>query len=214
MDIQKVIRNLFERAESTHSQNEAEQAILKAHELMAKHGITSVSADDEVKYSEERCNHPGNKKFRRNLADIIATNFKCKHYISGKQFYFFGRENDVKIAKEVFEYAYMFAYRETNRICREMKKNHFDTTGITNSYALGFIKGLKEKLDSQSTALMVIVPPDVKDKFDIMGKERGFRTSRTVLSVASGGYAKSVYNKGLSDGRTVMNGRRLNKSAS
>jgi len=39
MDIQKVVKNLFDRANSTHSQNEAEQCILKAHELMAKYGI-------------------------------------------------------------------------------------------------------------------------------------------------------------------------------
>ena len=214
MDIQKVIRNLFERAESTHSQNEAEQAILKAHELMAKHGIQSVVAEDEIKYSEERCKHPGNRKFRRNLASIIAPNFKCKYYNSRNQIIFFGRETDVKIAKEVFEYAYSFAYRETNRICRELRANHFDTTGITNSYALGFIRGLKEKLGEQSTALMVIVPPDVNDKFDVMGKERGFRTGHFKLTVAKGGYAGSVYNKGLADGRTVMNGRRLDKPAS
>lgn len=214
MDIQKVIRNLFERAESTHSQNEAEQAILKAHELMAKHGIHSVSTEDEINYTEVLCKHPGNRKFRRNLAAIIAPNFKCKYYKSNNQVYFFGRETDVQIAKEVFEYAYSFAYRETNRMCHEMRANHFDTTGITNSYALGFLRGLKEKLGEQSTALMVIVPPDVNDKFDIFGKERGFRTSNFKLTVAKGGYAGSVYNKGLSDGRTVMNGRRLDKSAS
>ncbi len=33
--VQDKIKNLFLKAESTHSQNEAEQAILKAHELMA-----------------------------------------------------------------------------------------------------------------------------------------------------------------------------------
>jgi hypothetical protein len=214
MDIQKVIRNLFERAESTHSQNEAEQAILKAHELMAKHNIVSVSAGEEIKFAELAVKHSGNRKFRRNLANIIAPNFKCKNYISNNQIYFFGREADVKIAKEVFEYTYSFMYRETNRICRELRSNQFDTTGITNSYALGFLRGLKEKLGEQSTALMVIVPPDVKDKFDAIGKERNFRTSHTKLAVHRGGYAGSVYNQGLSDGRTVLNGRRLDKATS
>jgi hypothetical protein len=212
MDIQKVVRNLFERAESTHSQNEAEQAILKAHELMAKYGITAAAAEDEIKYGEEAVKHPGNRKFRRNLANIIAPNFKCKVYISKKQLHFFGRDADVKIAKEVFEHAYSFMYRETNRMCRELRGNHFNATGITNSYALGFLRGLKEKLDEQSTALMVIVPPDVNEKFDDIGKARNFRSSKTKLTVQKGGYAGSVYNQGLSDGRTVLNGRRLDKA--
>ncbi len=212
MDIQKVIRNLFERAESTHSQNEAEQAILKAHELMAKYGITAAAAEDEIKYGEEAVRHPGNRKFRRNLAYIIAPNFRCKYYMSAnQQIVFFGREADVRITKEVFEYTYSFMYRETNRMCRELRANHFDTTGITNSYALGFLRGLKEKLGEQSTALMVIVPPDVNEKYDEIGKERGFRKSKTRLAVSSG-YAGSVFNKGLADGRTVLNGRRLDQA--
>ena len=213
MDIHNKIRSLFARAESTHSQNEAEQAILLAHKLMAKHGIQSVGTEDEINYTAQSCKHPGNRKFRRNLAGIIAPNFRCKHYISSGQIVFYGRESDAKVAKEVFEYAYAFAYRETNRMCRELRANHFDTTGITNSYALGFIRGLREKLGEQSTALLVIVPPDVNEKYEAMSKEQGFRKSKTSLSVSKGGYAGSVYDKGLSDGRTVMNGRRLESPA-
>ena len=212
-NIHNKIRNLFARAESTHSQNEAEQAILLAHKLMAKHGIHSVSTEDEINYTSETAKHPGNRKFRRNLAGIIAPNFRCKYYRSNNQIVFYGRESDAKIAKDVFEYAYSFAYRETNRMCRELRSNHFDTTGITNSYALGFLKGLREKLGEQSTALMVIVPPDVNENYDAMSKAQGFKTSRSNLTVSRGGYAGSVYSKGLSDGRTVMNGRRLEKPA-
>jgi hypothetical protein len=59
---------------------------------------------------------------------------------------------------------------------------------------------------------MVVVPPDVNKKFDCIFEERGFRRSKTRLAV-SNGYAGSIYNRGLADGRTVMNGHRLGKSA-
>lgn len=205
MDMQKVIRDLFAKAASTHSEHEAQSAIMKAHELMAKYGISHVTSREEIKYVSERCRHSGNKSFRRNLAGIIAPNFKVKYYLSNMNVTFFGREEDVRIAKEVFEYAYTFACRETRRICKEMRSNYMKTNGVTNSYAIGFIRGLKEKLDSQSVALMVIVPPDVVDEYTELSK--GFRTVKHTLSTT--GYMGSVYKRGLEDGRTVLNGRRL-----
>jgi len=207
MDIQKVVKNLFDRANSTHSQNEAEQCILKAHELMAKYGIEAAATEEEFEYSEELCIHPGNRKFRRNLAGIISTNFKCKHYLLNHQIVMFGRKNDARAAKEVFEFAYRFAYRETNRICRDLRNNDMDTTGIMNSYALGFLKGLREKLEAQSVALMVVTPPDVNAEYEELGKKRKFKNSRTRLSTSRG--ALSVYDRGVADGRSVINSRRL-----
>lgn len=205
MDMQKVVRDLFAKAASTHSEHEAQSAIMKAHELMAKYGITQVTSQDDIRYVSERCRHPGNKSFRRTLAGILAPNFRVKYYLSNMNVTFFGHEEDVRVAKEVFEYAYSFACRETRRICNEMRANHFKTNGITNSYALGFCRGLKEKLDSQSVALMVVTPPDVETEYKEMSK--GFKTLKHKLAVH--GYADSVYKRGLEDGWTVLNGRRI-----
>lgn len=205
MDMQKVIRNLFAKAASTHSSHEAESAILKAHELMAKHNITAVTTEENIQYTRESCRHTGNRSFRRLLAQAIAPNFKVKYFLSNQAVTFYGRAEDVRIAKEVFEYAYRFAHREAERQCRELRANHFNTDGIYNSYTFGFCKGLREKLDSQSTALMVIVPKDVEEQFTSMSKD--FKTSSRTLKV--GGYAGSVYQKGVQDGRTILNRRSL-----
>lgn len=205
MDINKVIQSLFAKAQSTHSEHEAQQAILKAHELMAKHGIQKLTTEDDVKYISQGCKHTGNRAFRRPLANMISSNFRVKFFLTNHQVTFFGREEDVQIAKETFEYTYAFVCRETGRLCREMKKNNMDSTGIVNSYALGFCNGLKEKLDTQSVALMVVTPPEVNERFEEMTK--GFRKSKRRLSLT--GYSKSVYEKGLQDGRTILNGRRL-----
>lgn len=205
MDINKVIRSLFAKAESTHSEHEAQSAILKAQELMAKYGISSLSSEEDYQYISQNCTHSGNRAFRRNLANVIAPNFKVKYYLSNMQVTFFGREDDVKIAKEVFEYSYKFICRETRRLCKERKNEHMGTEGISNTYALGFCRGLKERLDVQSMALMVIVPPDVQEKYGELSKD--FRVSKRALSYDR--YAKGIYEQGLQDGRSVLNRHRL-----
>lgn len=205
MDINKVIQTLFAKAESTHSEHEAQQAILKAHELMAKYGIRQFTTKDDIQYLSLSCKHTGNRGFRTPLAHIIANNFRVQLYLNNHQVTFFGREADARIAKETFEYTYAFVCRETGRLCREKRKNHLNSTGVTNSYALGFCKGLREKLEAQSTALMVITPPDVKEKFAELTK--GFRKSKSSLSLV--GYSRAIYQRGLQDGRAVLNGRRL-----
>lgn len=205
MDIHKVIRSLFAKAESTHSEHEAQAAILKAQELMAKHGISAVSTEEEIKYSTESCTHSGNRAFRRPLANALSGNFKVKYYLSNMQVTFFGHEEDVRIAREVFEYAYKYICRETRRLCKEQKNLHMSTDGIANTYALGFCAGLKEKLDSQSVALMVVTPPDVNEKYAELSK--GFRTSRR--KIAYDRYARSIYEQGQRDGRSIMERRKL-----
>jgi len=202
------IQKLLALGEKNPNENEAQAAILKAHEIMAEYGIDSISSEEQViPYSTEHCDHKGDRKFRRNLATIIAPNFRCHYYLSGGQVTFFGRANDARIAKEAFEYAYSFAYRESNRLYAEYRKNGYNAQGIVNSYALGFIRGLKEKLDAQSTALMIITPPDVHDEYEGIKKKLGLRTSTFTLSASRTN--GTVYNRGLADGRTVMNGRKL-----
>lgn len=161
------IQKLLALGDHNPNENEAQAAILKAHELMAEHAISSVDAKgEEISCSTESCEHKGNRKFRRSLASIIASNFRCHNYTSDGRVTLFGRESDVRIAKEAFEYAYSYAYRESSRLYNEYRKRGLNAYGIVNSYAIGFIHGLKEKLDAQSTALMVITPPDVHGEYD------------------------------------------------
>ena len=201
------IRKLLALGERNANENEAQAAILKAHKLMAEHGINAVSTGEaEISYAKEVCIHKGNRRFRKILSGVIAENFRCKQFYRNGQVVFFGRSDDARIAKEVFEYTYDYAYRESNRLYAQIRKEGGSGKGVINSYAIGFIKGLSEKLGEQSTALMVIIPPDVKDQFAELNK--GWRKSTSKLTVTNGGNRRA-YNSGLSDGRTVMNGRRL-----
>ena len=108
-------------------------------------------------------------------------------------------------AKDVFEYAYAFAMKEANKAYNKAAKEGVRTKGVYNSYTLGFIHGIKEKFDEQCVALAIVTPPDVNEKFEEITKN--FKTSRSGLQM--NGINNTVYEQGKTDGRVIMNGRRL-----
>lgn len=187
---------------------EAEAALLKAHELMAKYNVSvEITEEEKISYVHETCESKWNMGFRKPLAVIIAQNFRCETYLlgSGGSVVFFGHETDARIAREVFEFAYDFALKEGNRCYNKNYQMGRNTQGVFNSYVRGFLQGLKEKLGEQSTALMVVTPPDVKQEFEEMSKD--FRKSSG--GMRNTGFDSNAYRQGVQDGKTVMNGRRL-----
>lgn len=189
-------------------ETEAEAALLKAHELMAKYNVTvEITEEEKISYVHEVCESKWNMGFRKPLARIIANNFRCEYYLrgSGGSIVFFGHSTDARIAREAFEFAYSFAMKEGNRCYNKNYQMGRPTQGVFNSYVRGFLKGLEQKLGEQSTALMVVTPPDVKDEFKDLSK--GWKSSAG--GMRNTGFDREAYSQGVTDGRTVLNGRRL-----
>lgn len=187
---------------------EAEAALLKAQELMAKYNISvEMTEDEKIAYSHEVCESKWNMGFRKPLAVIIANNFRCKTYLRGNggAVVFFGHTTDARIAREAFEFAYAFAMKEGNRCYNKNYQMGRPTQGVFNSYVKGFLRGLKDKLGEQSTALMIVTPPDVKEQYEDMSKNFGKGSG----GIRDTGFDREAYQQGITDGRTVMNGRRL-----
>ena len=187
---------------------EAEAALLKAHELMAKYNVSvEITEEDKTSYTHEVCDSKWNMGFRKPLSRIIADNFRCEVYLrgSGGSVVFFGHSTDARIAREVFEFAYSFAMKEGNRCYNKNYQMGRPTQGVFNSYVRGFLKGLQQKLGEQSTALMVVTPPDVKSEFEEISKN--FRAGSG--GIRDTGFDREAYSQGVTDGRTVLNGRRL-----
>lgn len=202
------IQKLLTLGSNNPSQNEAESAIMKAHRLMAQHGIQEVdleSSQRELTYTTFFCEHKGDKMYRRNLGHIIADNFRCRFYLQDGQVAFFGRSDDAAAARTTFEFTYRFISRESDRLYRKRRNEGFSGSGIVNSYALGFLQGLREKLDQQSTALMVVVPRDVQERYAELSKK--FTTKKTRIRVSKVDY--DAYEQGQADGRTALGKRQL-----
>lgn len=198
------IKKLFELAGNNPSAEEAKSAALKAQELMAEYDISMADVDgiDISKtepIGEVEIDVPA-KKWKYTLAQIIAPNFKTKHYWHGKeQVRFFGHQTDAIIAAETFQYLFDVGNSLANKLYREAKARGEITENIYNSCVMGFCEGIRQALGEQSVALMVVTPEDVKDEYKEFSRGFGsFRASRPAA------YRSGAYSTGKQAGYNAM----------
>lgn len=204
--IQKLL-NLADKNRNS-SDNEAAMALLQAQKLMAEYDLqfedlSDVSKEEMVQVG---CTHTDNLGYRKALAMVIAKNFKVKTFFQGTRVMFYGYESDTELAKEAFEFAYRYIYRQGNRKCDEIRKQGYSARGVFNSYALGFIQGVRDAFDKQCVALMVVVPQEVSDSFSDMSKSWGsFRGG-----IRTDGYVyHDIYEQGRVEGQDKFSTKSL-----
>ena len=73
------------------------------------------------------------------------------------------------------------------------------TPGVANSYWIGFCKGLKDILDEQCKALMIVTPQEVEDKWEEYSA--GFRKGKG--GIRTGGNS-DCYEQGYREGKEHM----------
>lgn len=206
--IEKIQKLLNVTEKNGASEAEALSAALHAQKLMAKHHIEITDLNTKEAHEMKTISHDDGKgyKWRYMLANIVAKNFCCKVYVLGRDsIVFFGYENDIKIAHEVFSFLFKTGNKFAVRYYNECKKAGRSTSGVMNTYLNGFCAGIKEALDAQCAALMVITPKEVEDKFTEMMK--GSRTMQSHLKIA---YDARAYESGKTAGRDAAGQKKLN----
>ena len=206
--IEKIKKSLALAADNPN-ENEAKAALLMAQKLMAKYNVSVEMTEEKetISYSQEQCKHRYDAAYRKPLAAVIARNFRCEFYYHGSKVVFFGRSFDARVAREAFEYAYEFAMREGNKLERKAYEERGTARGVHSSYTAGFISGLKEALEAQCTALMIVTPQDVKDEFADMSAN--WKAARGGFRLNARNIDADAWRAGHHDGKTVMNGRRV-----
>lgn len=210
--ILKKIENLLALAGNNPSENEAIAAALKAQELMAKYNIELTDLEgksleqnivEETYTPKSNCHYV--RKWRYTLSQIIAKNFCCKTYsINRDAIAFYGYEKDAKIAVEVFKFLFETGNKLANRYYLKCKKEGKNTKGVLNTYLVGFCDGIKEVLDKQCTALMIVVPKEVEEAY--AERSKNFKTFQNSLITSSDGRA---YSEGKTDGKATATARAL-----
>ncbi len=210
------IKKVLELSKNNPSIEEARSAALKAQKLMAEYHIESVDLkDDQPDDITETAVEVGTgNKWKYSLSNIVAKNFRCKVYVCGKDtIIFYGYEVDTKIAAETFRYLFKTGNKGASASYERIKKNvkshgmYFDGKGIRNSYLLGFMEGIKEGLDNQCVALMIVVPKEVVNGFE--AKTNSFRRINNAFSYRRGSYADDAKADGRRDGRNAIGSRQL-----
>lgn len=204
------IKNLLDLSTSPN-EHEAKAAALKAQELMAKYDIDSQSVVDTTSYIDEICHifcesdgKHSMKKWKVLLAPVIADNFRCKLYFHGNSVVFYGYKRDAEIASEVFKFLFTTGNKLAVRYYNACKKAGKSTKGIMNTYLSGFAAGVKEDLEKQCTALMIITPKEVTDQFEDLSKN--WETKRFSMSRAADAEAFAT---GKKEGKSVSAGKHI-----
>lgn len=162
------IQNLLNLADKSrnNSDEEAHAALLKAQELMAKYHIAMEEAsEEEGTVVLVRCETKWNYSFRYPLAVRLAKNFRCRSWVAGGVIVAVGTPTDSAIFKEVFEFTYRHISKGASRAYNRAYQLGRPTKGVQNSYAGGFILGMEKALEEQCTALAVVVPDSVEEKY-------------------------------------------------
>ena len=209
--ILKKIEKLLALAEKNPNEHEALAAALKAQELMAKYNvdvsaINSDNSENELfKATYEDSGRHEMKKWKIGLASVIAKNFCCKvYFINKKHVVFYGYKKDAKIALEVFRFLYETGNKLAVRYYNKCKKEGRETKGVMNTYLVGFRDGIKDVLDKQCTALMIVTPKEVTESFDEMTKN--WKQIKSTIRLSGDADA---YSSGKSDGRDMATARSI-----
>lgn len=184
------IDKLFKLAGNNPSQAESEAAMLKAQELMLKHGLEGKDIEVKIKElsAEEMVIDQKNKMtkwFESALTRIVAKNFRCSSFTRKRQAYIpgttkittdkvniiVGLPSDVEVAHMVTAQA-INHLNENVKLYMKLWKIHFPATitcdrkngePIKNDFISGYIEGLESKFQEQVKDMkfeLMIVLPD------------------------------------------------------
>ncbi|PJI06557.1 MULTISPECIES: DUF2786 domain-containing protein [Clostridium] len=201
------IQKLLSLSESSN-EHEAEVAMLKAQELLAKYKLSIKEVKEYKRYNskiqEKTTDVTFTKaKWKAQLAGVISDNFGCYRYFKTRgtnTIVFFGREEDVIVCNLVLNYAVDSIYSVVKKLKYQYSKNGYRTRGIENDYALGFIYGLQEKFEEQKRNNQEWGLVLVKDKEVVEAHEKIKFNKKVNMSTKYKGHS-DVYYKGCEDGK-------------
>lgn len=205
---EKIQHLLNKTVENGASEAEAQSALLMAQKLMAKYNIEleQQTGSKDFKCSLEETKVKPNPR-NNALGNIIANSFAVKGIIYGGKWAFFGREANAKAAAEALKFIHRTMEAGMRRICREhgLETTQKGAAYWYNPYALGFINGLKEAMAAQTTALAIVVPEDVNNKFN----EKFPKLNQYRGKGMQYHHDRDAYAQGQRDGRSAMDKRSL-----
>lgn len=210
------VKKVLELSKNNSSVEEAKSAALKAQKMMAEYHISmsEIEMIEDVKsISEKEVNVGNGNKWKYFLAAIVAKNFRCKHFYYGKStVVFYGYEEDATIAAMTFEFLFKNGNKAANNYYQKRRNEalhnnyYFNGKGIKNAFLEGYLQGIRESLEKQCTALMLVVPKQVEEKYNDMSI--GFKKMQNkVLTVRSSDEGIKAKENGRRTGRSIMTSR-------
>ena len=170
------VKKLLAVAQDNPSQGEAENAMLKAQELLALHRMTMEDVEQKPQGVERVTVYAASRsaRWREILGVAIADNFRCFCYLSRSsrrclsQIMFAGYPEDVDVARAVFQFACAVAAgltKERKLVAAAAEKNNF-----LNGFAEGVWNALESQKETKAEewGLVLVLDPELAQARDDM----------------------------------------------
>lgn len=205
------IEKLLALAGNNPSAEEAQEAMMKAQEMMAKYNLDLSQIKNPSPENKEAVHDyvKGyyNTAWALSLARVICDNFRCNLLrASGYGLVIIGLKEDVEICKTVFLFAANVLDKNMAKLRRQYRKKGLSTEGISGDYSVGFIAGLKAKYQEQVKREgwgLVLVKDFAVEKYtqEITNPNKKGSSGRK-LPISGN---SELYFKGYRDGKTLGN---------
>jgi len=153
---------LLNKAANNPSQEESQSCLLMAQKLMIEHGISQSEVDAQEDKETPvksvirlRTNYERLSWWKKEIAKVIADNFRCHHYInrlgSNSRIVFIALEQDAELAKVTFEFAcdaIKYGLKHFAKIWKS-QRGYTPDSAVKNDYMDGWIRGLRDKFKEQ-----------------------------------------------------------------
>lgn len=205
------IKKMLNLAENNPSMEEGLSAALQAHKLMAKYNIheddvTLEEVKDEILSIFSQQPHDSHLMgWRKQLGLTVATAFRCKCYLRGKDIVFRGYKADAQLALDVYLMLYNVGHKVAKKTESQERHKTGSAKGIYTSVATGFVKGVNDALSKQCTALLVITPKEVEEEW--VEFSSNMKKSHSTLTVSNA----KAYETGYNEGKQAVKSRALEK---
>lgn len=186
--IKRKINQLLALSNNNTNEAEAQAALLKAQELMAKYKIANLDTENQKKSIRSIITDfpVGKSSYRFEIALVVCKNFNCASYITSYRkgynkrtsnfISIMGLEQDIEICENVLFYCLQYVdYRikALQKEHRDNKRKKKKNLSISIDYGLGFSVGLDEKFESQINKnewglIIGTVPKKVNEKLNLM----------------------------------------------
>lgn len=219
--ITEKIAKLLALAESLYEE-EAKAALLQARRLMAEHKLMpeDIEPQENKKVIQECVGVTCTKlssPWTVYLSTLIAAHYCCRPYRSHahgskvSEIGFIGMEDDFKLCKLAFLYAYDCISSRCRQIRTQKEYSAKTLREMCNSYGWGFCRGLsaafqKQEAEHHEWELVMVVPQAVEDAVSKMK-----RSSYKISSTSSMNHQYAAM--GYADGQEFDMRRRLEPSA-
>jgi len=195
------------------NEQEAQEALLKARELMAKHKLSpeECQGQNSAKVVKKSVGVECTKMtdpWAVQLGSIIGRRYCCQVY-RGIPYHgakkiivgFVGLEDDFEVCSRIYRYAYecVQSWCRRNRALRKNQYSGKELREMCNAYGWGFCRGLESAFHAQDQehqewGLVLSLPQAVEEAVNKMGKRSSFGEAN--FNGWRARYANAGYNEG------------------